>query len=57
MKLPFRLIASLVALMLVCSSGCSDFDFDFPAFTNPTVEPEEAKTQKALYGSYIVSDQ
>ena len=58
MKLPFRLIASLVALMLVCSSGCSDFDFDFdfPAFTNPTVEPEEAKTQKALYGSYIVSE-
>ena len=43
MKLQFRLITSLVALMLVCSCGCIDldldFDFDFAAFANPTVEP------------------
>jgi len=56
MKLPFRLCASLVALMLVCSCGCFDLDIDFATFVNPTVEPEKAKTQKALYGSYIVSE-
>ena len=54
MKLPFRLIASLFALMLVCSCGC--LDLDFVTFVNPTVEPEKAKTQRALYGSYIVSE-
>lgn len=47
MKLPFRLIASLFALMLVCSCGC--LDLDFVTFVNPTVEPEKAKTQRALY--------
>ena len=58
MKLQFRLITSLVALMLVCSCGCIDLDldFDFAAFANPTVEPEKAKTQMALYGSYFVSE-
>ena len=59
MKLPFRLIVSLVALMSVLSCGCLDcedlnFDLDFPSFASPTVEPEKAKTQKALYGSYAL---
>ena len=53
MELPFRLIVSLVALMSVLFCGCVDLeDLDFPSFANPTVEPEKAKTQKALYGSY-----
>jgi len=56
MKLPFRLCASWVGLMLVCSCGCFDLDLDFASFANPTVEPEKAKIQKGLYGSYILTE-
>ena len=57
MKLPFRLIVSLVALMSVLSCGCLDLDLDCLSFVNPTVEPEKAKIQKALYGSYVLRDE
>ncbi len=60
MKLPFRLIVSLVALMSVLSCGCldlEDLDLDCLSFVNPTVEPEKAKIQKALYGSYVLRDE
>lgn len=53
MKFPFRLITSLVALL---SCGCSELEFEYATFANPTVEPEEAEVQMALCGSYIESE-